>query len=197
MTSTRRRKQEKGDQQQQQDVVEPIDEVEQEKQIEQLRYEAQEQMELFHNIFSRVCEGAMFLSLVMGVTHQDTWCWIHVTGSIVLHWSATRIVASAATATLEGTRDGKNAAGYHLVLPLVALLVGVAVFVYEYYTNKENPTNVQKNHNTHHDNNLHHMALALANILTMVLALYLKRDCQHTKNQLVELEKSKYRYKTL
>jgi hypothetical protein len=186
MINARRRKHDR-EPQGDKEKVEPIDEVEQEREIRRLRFEAYEQMELIHNVFSRVCEGAMLLSLVLGVTSQDTWCWIHVAGSIFLHWSATRIVASAKP----GGTDG--GAEYHTFLPLVALLVCVAVFVYEHST-KGNPTYIR---NKGVDDNMNHIGLAIANVLTMLIALYLERDSQSTKDQIVELEKSKYRYKSL
>jgi hypothetical protein len=186
MITARRRKHDRASQGDKK--VEPIDEVEQEREIQRLRFEAYEQMELIHNVFSRVCEGAMMLSLVLGVTSQDTWCWIHVAGSIFLHWSATRIVASAKPG---GTHRGGQ---YHTFLPLVALLVCVAAFVYEYRT-KGNPDDIRNKDIV--DDNMHHIGLAIANVLTMLIALYLERDSQHTKDQIAELEKSKYRYKSL
>lgn len=186
MTTARRRKHDRTSQGDN-EKVEPIDEVEQERKIQQLRFEAYEQMDLIRNIFSRVCEGAMFLCLVLGLTSQDTWCWIHVAGAIFLHWSATRIVASGKP----GGPDGD--AEYHMFLPVVALLVGVAVFVYQYTTN-QNPADLR---NRDMDDYMHHMGLAIANVVTMLTALYLKRESQHTQNQIAELEKSKYRYKSL
>jgi hypothetical protein len=183
MTTPRRRKHDRTCQEQ----VEPIDEVEQEREIQRLRFEAYEQIELIHNVFSRVCEGAMLLCLVLGVTSQDTWCWIHVTGAIFLHWSATRIVASAKP----GGSDQNSE--YHIFLAVVTILVVGVVFLYE-YTNNQNPADLR---NKDIGDNMHHMGLAIANVVTTLLALYLKRESQDTKNQIAELERSRYRYKSL
>ncbi|CAB9507142.1 expressed unknown protein [Seminavis robusta] len=179
-TTRRRGKQDR--QQEEKEQVEPMDEVEQDKEIELLRIEAYEQMDLMHNVFSRICEGAMFLCLILGVASQDLWCWIHVVGGIFLHWGATRIVASS--------RPTQEDSGLHQILPFVALVVVAAVFAFQ-YIRKEAVKN------DYVDDQMHHMALALSNAVTMLAALYLRWDCQSTQQQISQLEKSKYRYKSL
>lgn len=169
-------------------VVEPLDEVLQEQQVAQLRQDAQEQMELIHSIFSRVCEGAMFLCLTLGVASQDVYCWVHVATAIFLHWSAISIARVDS-----GTNSSEGYAKYMPVIALISLLVAVFGFAEQTpttTTSSKNPYMAEMEH-------LHHLGLAGSNVVTMLGALYLKRDNQATNQQIAALENSKYKYKSL
>jgi uncharacterized membrane protein YecN with MAPEG domain len=178
-TSRRRKKDE---------PAEPIDESIQEQEVAELREEALEQMELIHSIFSRVCEGAMFLSLVLGVASHDLWCWIHVVASIFLHWSAIHI--SGMSQNSATTQEGNN---YQMYLPVIAMIILVILFIPQ--AMKEDHT--VKNKKIAEMDHLHHLGLAGSNAVTMLLALYIKKDNEKTNQQIAQLEKSRYKYKSL
>ena len=170
-TTTRRRKKN--------DKVEPIDETLQEQQVQELREQALEQMELIHSVFSRLCEGAMFLSLILGVASQDLYCWIHVAICIFLHWSAISIVSADSTTG--------SSSGYQKYLPLIALVILGAVFIPQVLQDTPEQKNARKEYIQEVDH-LHHMGLAGSNVVTMLVALYLKRDKEATNKQIEELE---------
>ena len=172
-------------------VVEPIDETEQAQLVEQLRQQALEQMDLIHNIFSRVCEAAMVLCILLGLTSMtDFFGWAHVLGSVALHWAARSIAANIKTTTISSQQQQHTAGGavFDKILPVVALLTVVAIL----------PLTLENigssSSGSGHD---HHLGMALTNIVTMLGALYIKHDSQSTMKQVETLEKSKYNYKSL
>ena len=209
MTSTpRQRKQasKKNPQQQQQqqqqqqpdadegdEQAEPMDETEQQQVVDQLREDALEQMELVHGIFSTVCRGAMMLSLLLGVTTGDVQGWMHVILAVVLHWGAIRMAATAKPGTNTSSYDnGFTTYG----VPILVLLTVMRV-VLSMNNSTNNSSSIKVGRKNQHDDHVHHLGLALSNVVTMLGAMYLKHDSQSTKKALEELEKSKYRYKSL
>lgn len=170
--------------------AEPIDEVQQQQVVDQLREEALEQMELVQSIFSTVCTGAMMLCLLLGVTTSgDIQGWMHVIMAVVLHWGAIQIAATAKPGAVASYGfSGTTVPALFMLLSILAVAVSI------YTTNSSNITLGSKRH---FDDHGHHLSLALSNIVTMLGALYLKHDSQTTKKALEQLEQSKYHFKSL
>ena len=175
--------------------MEPLDEQEQEQIIQSLMEESREQMELIHSIFSRVCEAAIFLCLVVGVTTTpDVWCWVHVIGASVVHWGAIQVVASSKIIMSNDSNSSRSkAATLQKYLPL---LVVFTMAIYVLRNNSFSPNNTVAR-NRLGDDTSHHLGLIVSNVVTMGGAFYLKWDNQRTKQALEELIKSKYQYKSL
>lgn len=155
-----------------------LDEQEQEKMIQTYREEAEEQQKLIEGVFSRVCEGAMALSVILGLSRPDWICWMHVALACGLHWSAKRAVT---------TRDATTK------LPFLVVLMVLGLVLTQYLLEKSGPAA-----EVHHYETINpHVGLAVSNLLTMGAASYLQSDEQDTKKALNELESVKYRYKSL
>lgn len=167
--------------------VQPLDEDDQEEIVQSLTEEAQEQMELIHSIFSRVCEAAIFLCLLVGMATPDVWCWIHVIGASVLHWGSIQVAATA--------KPGSDDRGtFQTYFPLLAVLAVAAVVVRPGGATAASKRSLSSERE---DDLSHHLGLAISNIVTMGGAFYLKWDSRSTRKALEDLERSKYRYKSL
>ena len=106
--------------------------------------------------------------------------------AIGLHWSAISIAAM-------GQDESQSSSGYQKYLPVVALIILVVIFV---------PQTTSSDKSARSDSiaemeQLHHLGLAGSNVVTMLGALYLKRDNETTSKQIRQLENSKYKYKSL
>lgn len=181
----KRRKQQNNDApSKEKEPVEPLDEQEQEKVVQSLMDEANEQIELIHNIFSRICEAAILLCLIVGATSADPWSWLHVVGASFLHWGAIQVAATA-----KPQKDERSI--IRKIAPLAVVVVVAGAFL---YPNSSRPKRAKR----HIDHDVSHfMGLAMSNVVTMIGALYLKWDSKSTKKALEDLEKSKYHFKSL
>jgi len=169
--------------------IEPMDEIEQAKLVKKMRQDAMAQMELIHNIFSRVCEAAMVLCLVLGVAAQDMWGWVHVVLSIGLHWGASSMANMAVAANTTTTTSSSSA--IQKVLPIITLLTVLMILPKTFRGSQSMSSN------TNDDDHSHHLGLAISNVVTMLGAMYLKHDGHTTMKSIEELENSKYSHKTL
>jgi len=188
-------------QQQDKEQVQPIDEAEQQQIVDELRQSALKQMEMIQTIFSTACKGAMLLSLLLGITTGDVKGWIHVLLSIFLHWLAIQTAASAKL-DVNNTGNGANTcinsnnnnsstlSLFTTCMPILILLVVVFTSVFKNFSSTNH-----KNYS--HNDYIHHLGLALSNVVTMLGAVYIKHDSKSTKIALEQLDQSQYRYKSL
>ncbi|CAJ1943134.1 unnamed protein product [Cylindrotheca closterium] len=155
-----------------------LDEDDQSELIEEIRLEAEAQMEQFQRYFTFIGFGAIAISLVDPFLCQEeceqqiTSCWSHSIFSAVLHGAAVALA-----------RNQSNEQDFHWFLILFALVVIPMIFwVMDLF---------------HEDIEHFHIGLLLSNMVTFVGCILLRWDDQSTFTSIDDLHDLKYAHKTL
>lgn len=170
------------------DTDEPLDELDQEKLIEQLRAHINKQNNGLEGIFRAICYTAaitsgiyLFWTDMRETEQQDNHPylrlnrWAHGVMTIYMHWSAFRIISKSPDASFQ----------WSVYVPSFVILVMVATAI------------MSARRAEAHDSVLLHQGLVLGNLLTIAGGFALRSEIIATDESLKNLIKSKYSHKSL
>lgn len=148
----------------------PLDEDEQEEITKTLSYDASAQMEEIIDFFGIICAFAVMGCLIVAVGVASNLSGrMHAVVASLLHYAARHL-----SCRVEGSQ-----------LVMEGLLLGMCLLPILFSWLVDEP-----------DSEIH-WSLSLSNLLTTVVAMYLRREQQSTSKAILDLHAAKYRYKSL